>query len=310
MLSPARGRGVGRVFQLRGGLHSGHSRGEDYRQRDDQHRHRRSQRDTRWAARRYHVEHHHLVLRHSVEFVPRAYWWLCGRRHRESGMGGDHVGAQMDRDAVVHRDLSVRRVARGIYVDGGDLLDIAQGAPGAGEIVSEGCSCSVQRCSRWHTAGTMHRRRWGSLSGCSLSVQPLTATQTGIWHHLYIADANTVPLWVEVSAYTAISLGTLFGGWRIVATMGSRITKLRPVGGFAAETGGAFAILIATRFGIPVSTTHTITGSIVGVGAANRISAVRWGLAGRIVWAWIITIPAAGVMAAVAFWLLNAVIKL
>ena len=91
-----------------------------------------------------------------------------------------------------------------------------------------------------------------------------------------------------------ISLGTLFGGWRIVHTMGSRITKLRPIGGFAAETGGALAILLATHCGIPVSTTHTITGAIVGVGATNRLSAVRWGLAGRIVWAWVLTIPAVG----------------
>jgi PiT family inorganic phosphate transporter len=150
----------------------------------------------------------------------------------------------------------------------------------------------------------------GVIVGLLVAVRSLTATQTGVWHHLYVADAKSIPLWIEIAAYTAISLGTLFGGWRIVATMGSRITKLRPVGGFAAETGGAFAILMATRFGIPVSTTHTITGSIVGVGAANRISAVRWGLAGRIVWAWVITIPAAGIMAAIAFWLLNAVVKL
>jgi len=110
---------------------------------------------------------------------------------------------------------------------------------------------------------------------------------------------------MEIGAYSAISLGTLFGGWRIVHTMGSRITKLRPVGGFAAETGGAIAIQLATHWGIPVSTTHTITGSIVGVGATRRLSAVRWGIAGRIVWAWVLTIPAAGVMAAVAYAILS-----
>ena len=158
--------------------------------------------------------------------------------------------------------------------------------------------------------GNDAQKTMGVIVGLLVSVRALTATQTGILHNLYLADANTIPRWVEVTAYTAISLGTLFGGWRIVATMGSRITRLRPVGGFAAETGGAIAILLATRFGIPVSTTHTITGSIVGVGATTRLSAVRWGLAGRIVWAWIITIPAAGLMAAIAFWLLNAVIHL
>jgi len=110
---------------------------------------------------------------------------------------------------------------------------------------------------------------------------------------------------VEIGAYTMISLGTLFGGWRIVHTMGSRITRLRPVGGFCAETGGAMVILLASRLGIPVSTTHTITGSIVGVGATNRLSAVRWGLAGRIVWAWVVTIPASAAVAAIAYLLLR-----
>jgi PiT family inorganic phosphate transporter len=108
-----------------------------------------------------------------------------------------------------------------------------------------------------------------------------------------------------MGAYTAIALGTLFGGWRIVHTMGSRITKLRPVGGCAAETGGAIAILIATRFGIPVSTTHTITGAIVGVGATTRLSAVRWGVAGRIIWAWVLTIPASAISAALLLRLLE-----
>jgi PiT family inorganic phosphate transporter len=134
--------------------------------------------------------------------------------------------------------------------------------------------------------------------------QTLFAGQTGLLSHMYLKDSNTIPLWIELSAYTMISLGTLFGGWRIVHTMGTRITKLRPVGGFCAETAGALVILGASNFGIPVSTTHTITGAIVGVGATNRLSAVRWGLAGRIVWAWVITIPASAIMAAIAYKLL------
>jgi PiT family inorganic phosphate transporter len=113
-----------------------------------------------------------------------------------------------------------------------------------------------------------------------------------------------IPLWVKMGAYTAISLGTLFGGWRIVHTMGSRSTRLRPVSGFAAETGGAIAISIATHYGIPVSTTHTIAGSIMGAGATYRFSAVRWGIARRIVWAWVITIPASAAVAAVSYWIL------
>ena len=145
---------------------------------------------------------------------------------------------------------------------------------------------------------------------CSCRSNSEFAKQKGFLHHFYLADNTTIPHWVEICAYTAISLGTLFGGWRIVKTMGTRITKLRPVGGFCAETGGAAAILIATHFGIPVSTTHTITGSIVGVGATQRLSAVRWGIAGRIVWAWMLTIPAAGIMAAMSYYMLAAFIKL
>src|SRR6185369_14758181 len=103
--------------------------------------------------------------------------------------------------------------------------------------------------------------------------------------------------------YTAISAGTLFGGWRIVKTMGQKITKLKPVGGFCAETGGAMTLLIASHFGVPVSTTHTITGAIVGVGSAQKMSAVRWGVAGNIVWAWIFTIPASAFVAAIAWWI-------
>jgi PiT family inorganic phosphate transporter len=110
------------------------------------------------------------------------------------------------------------------------------------------------------------------------------------------------PLWVIISCYTAISAGTLFGGWRIVKTMGQKITKLKPVGGFCAETGGAMTLFISTALGVPVSTTHTITGAIVGVGSAQKMSAVRWGVAGNIVWAWIFTIPASAFVAAISWW--------
>jgi len=110
------------------------------------------------------------------------------------------------------------------------------------------------------------------------------------------------PTWTIVSCYTAIAAGTMFGGWRIVKTMGQKITKLKPVGGFCAETGGAITLFLATALGVPVSTTHTITGAIVGVGSTQRASAVRWGVAGSIVWAWIFTIPAAALVAALAYW--------
>jgi inorganic phosphate transporter, PiT family len=111
-----------------------------------------------------------------------------------------------------------------------------------------------------------------------------------------------IPLWVILSAHAAIALGTLSGGWRIIHTMGSKITKLQPVGGFAAETAGAISLFTATHLGIPVSTTHTITGAIIGVGSIKRLSAVRWGIAGRIVWAWILTIPASALIASLVYW--------
>jgi PiT family inorganic phosphate transporter len=128
-----------------------------------------------------------------------------------------------------------------------------------------------------------------------------------IWMLLIAAGLSSTtaepPMWVILSCYFAISFGTLFGGWRIVKTMGQKITKLKPVGGFCAETGGAATLFIATALGVPVSTTHTITGAIVGVGASRKLSAVRWGVAGSIVWAWIFTIPASAFVAAIAWWI-------
>ena len=120
----------------------------------------------------------------------------------------------------------------------------------------------------------------------------------------YASAADSAPpTWVIVSCYAAIGLGTMFGGWRIVKTMGQKITKLKPVGGFCAESGGARTLFFGTALGVPVSTTHTITGAIVGVGSTQRASAVRWGVAGNIVWAWILTIPASAFVAAIAYWI-------
>jgi PiT family inorganic phosphate transporter len=149
------------------------------------------------------------------------------------------------------------------------------------------------------------QKTMGIIVGLLVSTQPLFIHQSGWLQHLYVPTADHIPLWVELSSYTAIGLGTALGGWRIVKTMGSRITKLRPFGGFCAETAGGISILIASQLGVPVSTTHTITGAIVGVGAAQRVSAVRWGVATRIVWAWILTIPMAAAIAAVAFLVLR-----
>jgi PiT family inorganic phosphate transporter len=124
----------------------------------------------------------------------------------------------------------------------------------------------------------------------------------------YLGGEFHVPFWVVLACHAAMGLGTLAGGWRIVKTMGMKITKLKPVGGFCAETGGAITLFLATGLGIPVSTTHTITGAIVGVGATMKLSAVRWGVAGRIVWAWILTIPASGLIAAGSWYLLRLIL--
>lgn len=121
----------------------------------------------------------------------------------------------------------------------------------------------------------------------------------------HLTTAEVIPTWVILSAHAAIAAGTFFGGWRIVHTMGSRITRLKPVHGFCAETGGAISVFLASALGIPVSTTHTITGAIVGVGTARRLSAVRWGLAGRIVWAWVLTIPISAGIGGICYYVLR-----
>ena len=139
--------------------------------------------------------------------------------------------------------------------------------------------------------------RWGVAGNIALGLDPdhpLLAR--------YLGTTDPVPIWVIAACYITIALGTAFGGWRIVKTMGQRITKLKPVGGCCAETGGAIMLFVATGFGIPVSTTHTITGAIVGVGAAQSASAVRWGVAGNILWAWILTIPCSAFIAGAAWY--------
>ena len=149
------------------------------------------------------------------------------------------------------------------------------------------------------------QKTMGIIVGLLVASNALFAQQTGLLSHLYLTNADHVPMWIVLGAHASIAAGTMAGGWRIVHTMGQRITRLRPVSGFAAETGGAISIFLATHFGIPVSTTHTISGSIVGVGAVNRISSVRWGIAGRIVWAWVLTIPVSAAIAATSYLLMR-----
>jgi PiT family inorganic phosphate transporter len=164
---------------------------------------------------------------------------------------------------------------------------------------------SVRRIDRWFRVGQLFSAAAYSLghggndAQKTMGIVTIVLVAGGFLPYGPGGKLPDIPRWVEFAACAAIALGTLSGGWRIVKTMGTKIVKLQPVQGFCAETAGSITLFTATYFGIPVSTTHTITGSIVGVGSAKRFSAVKWGVAGRIVWAWILTIPAAGVIAAI-----------
>jgi inorganic phosphate transporter, PiT family len=161
------------------------------------------------------------------------------------------------------------------------------------------------RVDRWFRRLQLLSAGFFSLNHGANDAQKTMGIIAGVLFAAGYIQTFDIPFWVVLAAHTAIGLGTLAGGWRIIHTMGSKITKLQPVGGFAAETSAAISILIATQAGVPVSTTHAITGAIVGVGATRRLSAVRWGVAGQIVWAWVLTIPAAFFIAAGTYTLLR-----
>ncbi len=157
------------------------------------------------------------------------------------------------------------------------------------------------RIDRWFRRLQLVSAAFFSLNHGANDAQKTMGIIAGVLFAAGYIETFYIPFWVVLLAHTAIGLGTLAGGWRIIHTMGSKITKLQPVGGFAAETGAELALLIATQTGVPVSTTHAITGAIVGVGATRRLSAVRWGVAGQIVWAWVLTIPAAFAIGAAVY---------
>ena len=161
------------------------------------------------------------------------------------------------------------------------------------------------RVDRWFRKLQLVSAAAFSLNHGANDAQKTMGIIAGVLYAAKYIDTFYIPFWVVLAAHAAIGLGTLAGGWRIIHTMGSKITKLQPVGGFAAETSAAISILIATQTGVPVSTTHAITGAIVGVGATRRLSAVRWGVATQIVWAWVLTIPAAFMIAAGVYSLLR-----
>ena len=216
----------------------------------------------------------------------------------------------------------------------GGLAGAAVAKSGVGSIVAAGflktaaaivlspliglaLGASLMIAVSWMFSGTTPRRvdRWfrriqfvsASLYSLGHGGNDAQKTMGIIWMLLIAAEVtgpkDALPFWVVMACQSAMALGTMFGGWRIVKTMGQKITKLKPVGGACAETGGAITLFVATGLGVPVSTTHTITGAIVGVGSVNKFNAVRWGVAGNIVWAWVLTIPCSAFIAAVAWFL-------
>ena len=229
-----------------------------------------------------------LVARTSDQFVARADRRVRGRRRVGRGSpGGDRLGHHQG--GGVHRPLAADRPGAGIPDDADRDVDVPSlDAARRGPIVPRLQLFSAAAFSLGHGSNDAQKT-----AGIITALLYSTHALSGDFH---------VPLWVIIASYGAIGLGTLSGGWRIVRTMGMSITKLQPVGGFCAETAGAVALFAASAAGIPVSTTHTITGAIVGVGATRRISAVKWGVAGRIVWAWVLTMPAAALLASLAWW--------
>ena len=227
-------------------------------------------------------------------------WWFGIPSSSSHALIGGMVGATVAKAGVDALIASgILKVAAFILVS--PLLGFALGAL---LLLVTSWLCrhsSPRRIDRWFRRMQLVSSAMYSLGHGSNDAQK---TMGIIWLLLIAANATTpdhLPGWVVASCYLALGFGTLFGGWRIVRTMGQKITKLRPVGGFCAETGGAMTLFIASAGGIPVSTTHTITGAIVGVGSARKFSAVRWGLAGSIVWAWVLTIPASAAMAALGW---------
>jgi PiT family inorganic phosphate transporter len=232
-------------------------------------------------------------------------WWLGLPTSSSHALIGGFVGAGLvARGPAVIVMSGLTKVA--LFIVLSPLLGMVLGF-----IAMVGVSWIFWRSTPARVDGIFRKLQLVSAAAFSLGHGSNDAQKTaGIITALLYSTGNLtgdfhVPAWVILASYGAIGLGTLAGGWRIVKTMGMSITRLQPVGGFCAETAGSIALFVASTAGIPVSTTHTITGAIVGVGSTRRLSAVKWGVAGRIVWAWVLTMPAAGVIAAAAWWVLK-----
>lgn len=227
-------------------------------------------------------------------------WWFGIPSSSSHALIGGMIGATLAK-AGVNALIGSGILKVAIFIVVSPLLGLTLGALLMVAVAWICRNAVPRRADRWFRRLQLISSALYSLGHGSNDAQK---TMGIIWLLLISAGATTtdhLPMWVVISCYLALGFGTLFGGWRIVKTMGQKITKLHPAGGFCAETGGAMTLFIASSAGIPVSTTHTITGAIVGVGSAQKFSAVRWGLASNIVWAWVLTIPAAALMAALAW---------
>jgi PiT family inorganic phosphate transporter len=239
-------------------------------------------------------------------------WWLGLPTSSSHALIGGYAGAAVCASLVVGSGGSAVIIAKGwyltlIFIIGAPLLGLTLGLTLMTSVYWLFKRTPISTVDKLFRVGQLFSAAAYSLGHGGNDAQKtmgiITAVLVAGGMLAKSADGKLpeIPLWVVLSAHAAIGLGTLTGGWRIVKTMGSKITKLQPVGGFCAETGGAITLAIATHFGIPVSTTHTITGAIVGVGATKRLSAVKWGVAGKIVWAWVLTIPMSGLIAALTY---------
>ena len=225
------------------------------------------------------------------QLVARADRRLRRRGGRQGRLGRDHR-VRVDEDADLHRPRAPHRHGARLPDHAATMWIFHGFSPGRVDRWFRRLQLLSAAAYSLGHGGNDAQKTMGIIAGALVAGGYLQLGQGG---------QLPIPLWVILAAHAAIALGTLSGGWRIIHTMGSKITKLQPVGGFAAETAGAISLFTATHLGIPVSTTHTITGAIIGVGSIKRLSAVRWGIAGRIVWAWMLTIPASAAIAAVVY---------
>lgn len=229
-------------------------------------------------------------------------WWFGIPSSSSHALIGGLIGAGMAHSGTKGVIIGSKLISTGIAIILSPLFGMLLAL-----LLSIGIMWAFQRSSPYKIESRFNKMQFISSSLFSLGHGANDAQKTmGIITVLLFANGYLhgdfhVPFWVVIACQLAMGLGTLFGGWRIVRTMGMGITKIRPTGGFSAQTSGSIALFLATSLGIPVSTTHTITGAIVGVGLSRRMTAVRWGLASRIVWAWVLTIPCAAIMAAIAY---------